>query len=120
MRLAAFLFLALSIPTRDVAAFSIHQPTISIKGSQRLTSRNHLSFSTLQATVNDVEADCGCASTIFSGKPSDVARASNPRESIRKGSIYSLDAQEVVMDDLLKSKNSGKPVSIVVFLRSLG
>lgn len=120
MRLAAFLFLAVSITTRDVASFSINQPIRSREGSQLVASRNNLSFSTLQATMNDVETDCGCASTIFSGKPSDVARASNPREAIRKGSIYSLDAQEVVMDDLLKSKNSGKPVSIVVFLRSLG
>lgn len=124
MRLAAFLLLALSSPTKDVVAFSLNQSARSRKGSGVATSRSNLPSSRVSSATQrdssfnvDDENDCGCASTIFSGKPTDVARASNPRQAIRNGSIYSLDSEELVIDDLLRSKS---PVSIVVFLRSLG
>lgn len=68
------------------------------------------------SSLNTDEIDCGCGPTIFSGKPSDMARNLNPREAIRSGSIFNLDAEEIRMDDLLGKS----PVSIVVFMRSLG
>lgn len=82
-----------------------------------MISRNSLtpSLTQINAVLTNDE-DCGCASTLYSGKPSEIAKAANPRQAIRKASVFSLDDKQVVMDDLLEKQ----PVSIVVFLRSLG
>ena len=63
--------------------------------------------------------DCGCQETIFSGKPSEIARGSNPREAIRQSSIFSVDGEEVTIDDLIGVPSEDQ-ISIVIFLRSLG
>ncbi len=113
MRLASILLLALSASTQDIDAFSLNQ---SGKGSRAVVSKNMLPSSTqMKAVLND-DSDCGCASTIYSGKPTDVAIAANPRQVIRNNSVVSLDDKPIVMDDLLQKSS----VSIVVFLRSLG
>jgi hypothetical protein len=104
------------------------------------------------------DADCGCGGedaaaaaaaalssspsssfpTVFSGKPSDVARTSiNHREAIRTGRVLDVHGKAFHMDDLLGSSAPGRrsgattttttgdlvessAVSVVVFLRSLG
>ena len=130
LRTTAILLLALSSPAENVDALSSkhfersrigHYVTVSSNTlSSRLSSSSFSTITTRLSSSNADGSDCGCAPTIFSGKPSDVARNSNPRQAIRNGSIFSLDSEEVRMDDLLENKNVGSPLSIVVFLRSLG
>jgi hypothetical protein len=128
MRLSFGLLLAFSSPTKDVVAFSSKNHFArSRTGNPLVTSRSTLpstrssSITSIQSALREDNDDCGCALTIYSGKPSDVARVSNPRQAIRTaGSILNLDSEEVRMDDLLENKNGESPVSIVVFLRSLG
>lgn len=111
--------IAFNAPARDVSAFTptrIHESKIEVPGSMIITSswssidRKGLSLS------NTDDIDCGCAPTTFSGKPSDIARNLNPRQAIRNGRIFSLDSEEVRLDTLLEKS----PISIVVFMRSLG
>ena len=66
------------------------------------------------------EADCGCGDNIrLSGKPSDKARSIDPRQAVRKSSIYTIHGQETNMDTLIGIPTESG-TSIVVFLRSLG
>ena len=71
-------------------------------------------------SMTTTEEDCGCGDTvILSGKPSDKARSIDPRQAIRKSSIYTINGEKTNMDNLIGiPKESG--ISIVVFLRSLG
>jgi hypothetical protein len=116
MRLPFCLLLAFSSPTKDVIAFL--NPLVTSRST--LPSSQSSFVTSRKSALNEDNDDCGCAPTIYSGKPSGIARASNQRQSIRAGSILSLDSEEVRMDDLLENKNVENPVSIVVFLRSLG
>jgi hypothetical protein len=73
-------------------------------------------------------ADCGCGdNVILSGKPSDKARSIDPRQAIRKNSIYTVNGLETNMDKLIGAPTSdttttaaAAAVSIVVLMRSLG
>jgi len=126
MRLPYLLLLALGSTTKDVIAFPSSYFDQSRKGHPVVAPRSTLvssrsSFVTPRKYFSNKDSDdCGCAPTIFSGKPSDVVRSSNPRQAIRNGSMFGIDSEEVRMDDLLENKNDGNSVSIVVFLRSLG
>lgn len=66
------------------------------------------------------EVDCGCAPapTQYSGKPSDIAKAQNPREILSSNTVLKLTGESVGMDEILKQPDSN--TSLVVFLRSLG
>ena len=123
--ITSLLLLALRTPAKDVAAFSSNHFDRSRIGYPLGAPSSILSSSSSSSTVttrlpSSTADDCGCAPTIFSGNPSDVAKNSNPRQAIRNGLIFSLDSKEIRMDDLLENKNVRSPVSIVVFLRSLG
>jgi hypothetical protein len=71
---------------------------------------------TAMSTMQD---DCGCQDTLYSGKPSEIARQLNPREVIRKPSFLSVDGDKIYMDDLI-GQPSEEQISVVVLLRSLG
>ena len=111
--------IAFGAPARDASAFTptrIDGSKIGLPGSRIITpSSSSIDRKGLSSSNTD-DIDCGCASTTFSGKPSDIARNLNPRQAIRNGSIFSLDSEEVRVDTLLEKH----PVSIVVFMRSLG
>jgi hypothetical protein len=66
-------------------------------------------------------ADCGCGDNVLlSGRPSDKARSLDPRQAIRKNSIYTVDGLETNMDELIGAPSDTTAVSIVVLMRSLG
>ena len=126
MRVQFLLLLSLISSTKDVAAFSSNGFATS-KGQRSTVPQKRIapwsrkpSVTSIKSSLNGDGEDCGCAPTIFSGKPSDIARASNPYQSIRQGSILGLDSEKVQMDELLDHAKDGNSVSIVVFLRSLG
>jgi hypothetical protein len=65
------------------------------------------------------DEDCGCGGATVSGRPSDAAKAMDPRVAIGKSTFLTLDGEETSMNQLLgEPRNSG--TSLVVFLRSLG
>jgi len=64
------------------------------------------------------QEECGCPTTITSGKPSKKALSINPREEITKSTVFTLNGEVITMNQLLPSNDDG--VSIVVFLRSFG
>lgn len=70
--------------------------------------------------IGTLSENCGCQETIFSGKPSNKARAINPREEIRQKTLFSVNGEQVTMDELIGGPSEEQEVSIVVFLRSLG
>jgi len=74
---------------------------------------------TVSLSSSSVKEDCGCQETLFSGKPSEVAKNLNAREAIRKQKIFSVSGEDLRIDDLIGTPADGK-TSIVVFLRSLG
>mmetsp|Transcript_24114 Transcript_24114/g.66852 ORF Transcript_24114/g.66852 Transcript_24114/m.66852 type:complete len:112 (+) Transcript_24114:85-420(+) len=111
MRLS-FLLVACSIPAKEALAFAPSQ-AVAIERT-RIPSQGSSRTEFLSSSKDDI--DCGCAPTVFSGKPSDIARDVNPRQAICTESIFSLESEEIQMDDLLGKS----PVSIVVLLRSLG
>lgn len=66
------------------------------------------------------DENCGCqVETVFSGKPSEIARGLNPREAVRDIPFFSVNGDVVTMDDVI-GKPGEEKVSVVVFLRSLG
>jgi hypothetical protein len=69
--------------------------------------------------MSTMQEDCGCQDTLYSGKPSEIARQLNPREAIRKHSFLSVDGDQVHMDDLIGQPSEEK-ISVLVLLRSLG
>jgi hypothetical protein len=74
-----------------------------------------------KALLSMSTADCGCGdSVILSGRPSDKARSLDPRQAIRKNSIYTVDGLETNMDELIGAPGDTTAVSIVVLMRSLG
>ncbi|KAG7355842.1 hypothetical protein IV203_000528 [Nitzschia inconspicua] len=87
------------------------------------TTKTKTHLSTL--FLSTIDQDCGCGPTpnkiVFSGKPSDAAKRSNPRQVIKEAtaSIYDVNGKSVLLEDLLLNQNDNH-VSIVVFLRSLG
>lgn len=86
-----------------------------------LHRENVLNLSAESGVAEDV--DCGCATpTVFSGKPSDMAKTINHRQAIREHSILSVHGTEVHMDELIGEPGAvgNDQTSIVVFLRSLG
>lgn len=122
MRLTFALFLAVTTAASNIVAFSFKPFSHSIKEPALVTRRGKNLTSKKPKTLglyNDSN-DCGCNPTLYSGKPLQIARDSNPREAIRYGSILALDSVEVRIDDLLENEMSGNSVSIVIFLRSLG
>lgn len=127
MRLSLALLIAASVAAKDVIAFSPNPLHSYQNGVSMVIPKSPSPFAScstfdtkrqLSSGLND--NDCGCSRTTFSGAPSNVAKELNFREAIRKGSIFSLDSDEVKMDDLLENKNGGNSLSVVVFLRSLG
>lgn len=119
MKLPIILLLALSSPTKNVAAFSSKNFDLSKMGNVDVSPRCTI-VTSRKSVLNEDDNDCGCAPTIFAGKPSGITKGSNPRQAIRYGSIFGIDSEEVRVDDLLENKKIGSFVSIVVFLRSLG
>ena len=95
-----------------------------IAGFVPYVSKNGLSTHRVQdnellGRMNAMEASSNCGCEIqFSGKPSDRAKSSNPREIVRNSlsEIYSITGEKIRLDDLLEEH----PVNIVVFLRSFG
>jgi len=94
-------------------------PTLS-NSKCTYTSKKALSSS---SPFSSSEDDCGC-NTIFTGKPSDVARNEiNHRSAIATIPIYKIDGSLTTIDAILgdaKDINNQKKTSLVVFLRSLG
>lgn len=85
------------------------------------TSKKALSSSSSSSSSED---DCGC-NTIFTGKPSDVARNGiNHRSAIATIPIYKIDGSLTTIDAILGDAkdiiHNQKKTSLVVFLRSLG
>lgn len=140
MRFSIALLLLLATSVREeiqhVDGFSISSST-SIDFRRRNRSVHQLRSSSdvdnEVVAIDDDADDCGCGDTtgdrtptIFSGKPSNIAKKLNPRQAIRNGSIYNLYGEEVTMDKILvrnnnsNNNNNNNNVSIVVFLRSLG
>lgn len=78
--------------------------------------RQHLATTTTLAAVlsADENPDCGC--TIYSGKPSDKARAVDPRRAIGTAPLFSVNGDQTSIDELIGTRGT----AIVVFLRSLG
>jgi hypothetical protein len=93
-------------------------PTLK-HGSSRSSVGDRDVLKLVANAMASVTEDCGCQETVFSGKPSEIARTSNPREAIRKKTFFSVNGDEVTMDDLI-GKPSEEQISVVVFLRSLG
>jgi hypothetical protein len=130
MRFSIALLLLLATSVREIQhvnGFSISSTSIDFRG--RNSSVQLRSSSDVDNEVVAIDdADCGCGdtgsrTTIFSGKPSNIAKKLNPRQAIRNGSIYNLYGEEVTMDNILvrnDNNNNNNNVSIVVFLRSLG
>ena len=78
-------------------------------------SCHHVSTSAAAST----NEDCGCGGAIVSGRPSDAAKAMDPRVAVAKSTLLTLDGAETSMNQILgEPSNSG--TSLVVFLRSLG
>jgi hypothetical protein len=102
--------------SRLVSAFAPPHPLLTRKSHATVATNSN--FGTL-LLANDNE-DCGCGTeTIFAGKPPVTAKTFNQRQAIRKSdSIYNVNGQSVNLDQVLSNVES--PVSIVVFLRSLG
>mmetsp|Transcript_422 Transcript_422/g.603 ORF Transcript_422/g.603 Transcript_422/m.603 type:complete len:110 (-) Transcript_422:561-890(-) len=98
--------LALSLSPRHVTSFAPSQLQEYNFISSRTKATHHYS---------STSEDCGCATTNFSGNPSNKAKSINVREAMRGTPFYTVNGDRTQMDDVL-----GKRVSVVVFLRSLG
>lgn len=68
------------------------------------------------AALYQSTADCGCADTTFSGKPSEKALTINPRPALGSTPIFTVNGKQTSIDEQIGTTGS----SIVVFLRSLG
>lgn len=89
-----------------------------INFSARLRDANHHFLSTVSVAASTDE-DCGCGGAIVSGRPSDTAKAMDPRQAVTKSTLLTLDGEQTSMDEIIgEPSNSG--TSLVVFLRSLG
>mmetsp|Transcript_46700 Transcript_46700/g.69451 ORF Transcript_46700/g.69451 Transcript_46700/m.69451 type:complete len:114 (-) Transcript_46700:761-1102(-) len=108
----ALALLALTDGVGTVTAFHAAVPTIA--------SRTRVVQETSFVGLRMSNEDCGCGDTaVVGGKPTDRALSIDPREAVRKGTIYSVSGEPKTMDELLGTpSNSG--VAVVVFLRSLG
>jgi hypothetical protein len=105
------------VPDHHVSAF---RPMMQKRPVPVILTNHHQQHAVL---FNAVVDDCGCSpdsTIVFSGKPSNEARRSNPRKAIKDAtsSIYDVNGKVVALEDLLTKGN--RDVSIVVFLRSLG
>jgi hypothetical protein len=111
MRIAHVILSFLATAT-GVDGFNVVPPkAVSIAGGKvhRINAR-------MAAVEASSQADCGCGPLTYAGKPSDMARASNPRTVLASSSVMTLNGETTNMDDILK----GSKTSLVVFLRSLG
>jgi len=62
------------------------------------------------------DEDCGCGGAVVSGAPSEAAKEMDPRVAIGQSTFFTLDGEEINMNQLIGSRGT----SLVVFLRSLG
>ncbi len=107
--------ITLSYIAAFAAAYNIHAFTPSLL-SRQCGSMNGGSVCSALGMVDSTE-DCGCATTIMSGKPSDKAKELDPRKAIAKSSFYDIDGNLISsMNDVIPSSSR----ALVIFLRSFG
>jgi hypothetical protein len=97
MRFSIALLLLLATSVREIQhanGFSLSSSSIGLSSDIRRNSLVELRSSSdvdNEVVANIDDADCGCGdtgsrtSTIFSGKPSNIAKTLNPRQAIRNG-----------------------------------
>ena len=107
--------ITLSYIAAFAAAYNVHgfAPSFSL---HQCGSMNGSSGSSSLSMVDATE-DCGCATTIMSGKPSEKAKDLDPRKAITKSPFYDIDGNVISsMDDVISSSSR----ALVIFLRSFG
>jgi hypothetical protein len=87
-----------------------------------IMAQTSYSRATTRILSSNVDEDCGCGPTVFTGKPSNAARGDiEHRSAIRNLPIFKVDGTETSLDDIIgDAGNNPDRTSLVVFLRSLG